>query len=107
MAFTGIHVVSAYAGLKGYNNSTQQLLANSEWSENLTSAATSTKKAGSGNKPTAAGKPVFRFFAASDSWVVIGKNPDINNGARHYIKALEHYDIGVEFGDTYAWTLVV
>ncbi|QGZ14244.1 hypothetical protein PP940_gp031 [Rhizobium phage RL2RES] len=109
MAFTGIHVVSGYAGLKGYNNSTQQLLANAEWSENLTGAGTSSKKARSGGAPTSFGKPVFRFFAAADSWVVVAKPGVINvtTGARHFVKALEHYDIGVEAGDTYAWTPVV
>ncbi|QGZ13974.1 hypothetical protein PP939_gp013 [Rhizobium phage RL38J1] len=108
MALTGIHVVSGYAGLKGYNNSTQQLLANAEWSENLTAAGTSTKKAASGGAPTSYGKPVFRFFAAADSYVVVAKPGviNINTGARHFVKALEHYDIGVEPGDTYAWIAV-
>jgi hypothetical protein len=108
MALVGIHVISGYAGLKGYNNSTQQLVANAEWSENLTAAGTGTKKARSGNAPSSYGKPVFRFFAVADSWVVVGKPGVINisTGARHYVKANEHYDVGVEPGDTYAWIAV-
>ncbi|QIG73848.1 hypothetical protein PP935_gp073 [Rhizobium phage RHph_N34] len=109
MAFTGIHAVSAYAGLKGFNNSTQQLLGSAEWSDNLTAAGTSAKKAGSSGAPASYGKPVIRFYAAADSWVVVGKPSviNINTGARHFVKALEHYDIGVDFGDTFAWTPVV
>ncbi|QIG69640.1 hypothetical protein EVB81_071 [Rhizobium phage RHph_I46] len=109
MAFTGIHAVCGYAGLKGYNNSTQQLLGSAEWSDNLTTAGTSAKKAGSGNFPSSFGKPVIRFYAAADSWVVVGKpaSININTGARHFVKALEHYDIGADFGDTFAWTPVV
>jgi len=102
MALSGLHVVAGYAGNRGFNGSTQNLLGAISWSETLAAAGTTIKVAPA-YESSSFGMPLFRFRAAADSWVAIGAAPNATTGNRVLVPANTDYDLYATPGDKVAW----
>ncbi len=100
MAFTGVHVVCAFAGIDGYETSIPSIIKNAAWSEAPATGVTTTNAA---PQTGGDGQAVFRVTAAADSYVSIGPAPDSSVSPRHLLLAGQPYDFGVKPGDKLQW----
>lgn len=101
MAFTGLHVVCAYAGSKSNRDKSQAILGDILWTEAPASGSASTNIAPSPSDVM--GDPMFRIAAASDSWVSIGTSPNPATNPRFLVRSGTDYDVFVDAGDKIAW----
>lgn len=101
MAFSGLHVVCAYAGSMSKRDKSQPIMGDIRWSESPSSGAPTTNAAP--NPSDSMGDPMFRIYAAADSWVAVGANPDETTNPRFLVPAATEYDVFVEPGDKLAW----
>ena len=101
MAFSGLHVVCAYAGSKSVRAASQPIMGDIQWTETPASGVVSANAAVLPNE--AQGDPIFRMRAAVDSWVSIGPNPNANAHPRLLVSAGIDYDAFVEPGDKVHW----
>lgn len=100
MAFSGVHVVCAFAGIDGYGESVPSIIKNALWSEAPSTGVTTTNAA---PRDGVDGQAVFRVTAAADSYVSIGQSPDSSASPRHLVLAGQPYDFGVKPGDKLQW----
>lgn len=100
MAFTGLTVACGFAvGDNSDNKSHQPIMAKAVWSEEPASGVATTNSA-----PGETGMdPIMRIYAAADSWISVGPNPDASSGPRLLVPALTVYDIYVSAGDKLEW----
>ncbi|MBX5239509.1 hypothetical protein [Rhizobium sp. NLR22b] len=101
MAFSGLHVVCGYAGSQTARYTSQAVFGKIAWSEAPASGVVSTNVAPASSD--IAGDPIFRFNAAADSWVSIGKTPDATTGTRFLVRSGSDYDIYAAPGDKLQW----
>src|SRR6478736_2177079 len=97
MAFSGLHVVAAYAGSFVHRDKSQPVLGKIAWSEAPASGVTTTNAAPANSDPN--GQPLFRIRASADSYVSIGKTPNATSGTKFLVPAGEDVDVFVEPGD--------
>lgn len=102
MAFSGLHVVCAYAGARFMRDTAQTVLGAVNWSESPDSGVTTTNHAPPPLNETT-GQPIFRIRAAAGSWVSIGPEPNATSGTRFLVPAGVDYDVYVEAGDKLQW----
>lgn len=100
MAFSGLHVVCAYAGSYRRDKS-QAILGKRIWSESPATGATSVSAAPADTDN--GGQPIMRLRASAESWVSIGPAPNASTGVRFLVPANTDYDVFVEFGDKVQW----
>lgn len=100
MALSGIHVVCAFAGIDGFENSIPEIIKEAQWSESPASGVTSTSSA---PNTGVAGGAVFRIDVSADSYVSVGPVPNASASPRHFVRAGSPYDIGVKPGDKFQW----
>lgn len=103
MAFSGLHVTSAYAGPMSHRFAAMPLLGRPVWSETMASAATTAQAAPAVHD--AAGEPIFQVRASADSFVAIGASPNASTGARIFVPAGEKVEFYAQPGDRLAWVL--
>jgi len=104
MAFSGLDVVSGFAGGKGAYGGTPLLLRSPKWSENVVDGGVSVHSAPGVEAPQQ-GEPVIRFRSSVDGWVAIRRSPDASpTGARMFAGAGTLYDVIVEAGDKVAFS---
>lgn len=104
MALAGVHVTCAYAGSRGFANSSIPVIGKAVWAETLTSAGTTTNEAPSPTEQ--GGQPLFQIASAADVFVSVGPAPDANGltKIRYFIKGgLAPVEIAVNKGDKLAW----
>lgn len=101
MAFSGLHVVCAYAGATSMRDKSQAIMGEINWSESPSSGVSTTSFAPlpSDNR----GDPMFRIRAAADSWVSVGASPNASANPRFLVPAGEDYDVFVEPNDKLQW----
>lgn len=85
MAFSGLHVVCAYAGSKSNRDKSQAILGDIQWTESPATGVTSSNVAPLPNDSM--GDPMFRLRAAADSWVSIGPSPNAAANPRILVPA--------------------
>lgn len=100
MAFSGVHVVCAFAGIDGYGDSIPSLIKSAAWSEAPATGVTTTNAT---PQTGGDGQAVFRVTASADSYVSIGASPDSSVSPRHLVLAGQPYDFGVKPGDKLQW----
>lgn len=101
MAFSGLHVISAYAGAGYMRDRSQTVLGKIQWSESPATGVTSTNVAPGFDGQR--GQPIFRIRAAADSWVSIGAAPNATSGTRFLVPTGVDYDVYVAPGDKLQW----
>ncbi|QCL95252.1 hypothetical protein CFBP7129_00840 [Agrobacterium tumefaciens] len=102
MAFSGLHVVCAYAGASFMRDREQTVLGKVQWSESPATGVTTTNHAPPPLDETT-GQPVFRIRTSSDAWVSVGPEPNATSGTRFLVPANIDFDIYVEAGDKLQW----
>ncbi|TCR07283.1 hypothetical protein [Neorhizobium sp. JUb45] len=103
MAFSGVHVVCAYAGSLAFQRApTQPIIGKVNWSESISSGSMTTNSAP--GLHGAAGQPIFRIRSSAEVWVSVGPQPDPVGGKRFIVPAGVDYDVYVDVGDRLAWT---
>ena len=106
MALSGLHVVCAFAGGPGSQQSPQALMSIPQWSQTLSSDGMTSKSAVANVGPLSTfGQPIFRIYASVDAWVSTGPTPDTTGvtAARFLVPASTTYDVFVGPGDFLAW----
>jgi hypothetical protein len=100
MALAGIHVECSRAGAVGESGSLPVLNAIPLWSENKTTAGTTTASA-----PSTQGEQalIFTITAAADAWIAIGAAPDASVDPRRFLPAGIPRDFEAAAGDKVAW----
>lgn len=101
MAFSGLHVVCAFAGAMSKRDKSQAIMGDIKWTESPSSGVTTTNAAPIPSDSM--GDPIFRIRAAADSWVSIGASPNASTNPRFLVAANEDYDVFVEPGDKLQW----
>lgn len=100
MAFSGLIVSCVYTGGER-DRDRISLPSKPVWSEDPGTGVTSANAAPAAKNTQ--GLPVFRCYAAMDSYLAIGVSPDETASPRMFIPALQLIDILVEPGDKFAW----
>jgi hypothetical protein len=100
MAFSGLHVVAAYAG-SYRRDTTMAILGRPVWSETLATAGTTTNAAPANSD--SAGEPMFQVYAVADAFIAIGRSPNATTGARIFVPAASYVEVYAEQGDRLAW----
>ena len=98
MAFAGLHVVAS--NLVPGSPVVPGIFNGVQWSEGPSTGVTSTNAAAWDKSK---GAPVFHVYAAADSWVAIGPNPDETAHPKILVKGLTPTAIVVAKGDKFAW----
>ncbi|NKM55795.1 hypothetical protein GFL21_14860 [Rhizobium anhuiense] len=101
MTFSGVHVVSGFAGSQSQRYTSQAILGKISWSEAPASGVTSTNAAPASSD--IAGDPVFRINAAADSWVSVGPTPNATSGTRFLVRSGADCDVYAAPGDKFQW----
>lgn len=101
MAFSGFHVIAAYAGASMARDKSQSILGEISRSESPSSGVSTTNVSPAINDAT--GQPFFRIRGVADSWVSIGKSPNASANPRIRVPANTDYDIFAEPGDKLQW----
>lgn len=104
MAFTGLHVVCAYAGSTSPQpKTTAPTLGRPLWSETLSSPGPTTQASPGTDWPNGLGDCIFHIRAAADSYAAIGPEPNASTGARVFVPAGEFVTVYVTKHDKLAW----
>lgn len=100
MAFAGLHAEAGYRGSLGFRgNPTTDFIATGSQSVSSATVSTLALPAISEEK----GLPLFRVYAAADSWVSVGAAPNQAADPRILVKGLTHTYIPGSPGDKIAW----
>lgn len=100
MAFTGLHAVAGYRGGIGFRKSpTTDFYPTASQSVASATLSTITLPGITEEK----GQALFQIYAAADSWVAIGTNPDPTVDPRTLVKGLTHTYIPGTPGDKLKW----
>lgn len=103
MAFSGLHVVCAYAGSRTNQAKVAPTLGRPIWSETMASPATTANAAPAADGANGLGDAVFHLRASADSWVAVGSAPNASTGARVLVPAGEFVTMYVQKDDKLAW----
>lgn len=104
MAFTGAHFVTGYKGGFGFRKAPVadgQAPLNIVGSESTATGTKSTLQAP--DYSSEFGQPWLQVYAAADSWVAVGANPDPSANPRILVKGLTTTLIPVKPGDFWKW----
>lgn len=101
MAFAGLHAVTGYKGGIGFRGSEKNDEFKIVASQSVATGTLSTLTAPAHSNEY--GQPYFRIYAAADSWVAIGANPDQAADPRILVKATTVTDIVASPGDKIKW----
>lgn len=103
MAFSGLHVVCAYAGSSAPQSRVASTLGRPIWSETLPTAGTTGNVAPAADTISGLGDAVFHIRASADSYASIGSSPNASTGTRVFVPAGEFVTVYTKKDDKLAW----
>jgi hypothetical protein len=101
MAFAGLHAVAGYRGAPGFRGNPSGDVFQITGSQSVATGTLSTLTAPAISEEK--GQPVFRVYAAADSWVSVGAAPNEAADPRILVKGLVITDILAKPGDKLKW----